>query len=90
MTRKPMVTRTIKVTTITVICLDIETSQTFYLPVKVTGTVRESNYLKIAKDQLETETLKCVHIHNVLEETHLYGMEETDFINNAKKLPPRK
>lgn len=90
MARKPMVTRTIKVTTITVLCLDIETTDTLYLPVKITGTVRESNYLKIAKEQLETETLKCVHIHDIQEDSNLYGMDEIDFINNATILPPRK
>lgn len=89
MARKPMVTRTINVTTITVLCLDIETTQTIYIPVVATGTVRESIYLKIAKEQLETETLKCVHIHDVHEESQLYGMDEIDFINNAEILPPR-
>lgn len=90
MARKPMVTRTINVTTITVLCLDIETTQTIYMPVVVTGTLRENEYLKLAKEQLETESLKCVHIHDVNEESHLYGMDEIDFINNATILPPRK
>ena len=90
MARKPMVTRTITTVTIEVLCLDIETTETKYLTITVTGTVSESNYLRIAKRELETETLKCVHIHNVYKETHLYGMEEIDFINNATILPPRK
>ena len=90
MARKPMVTRTITTVTLEVLCLDIETTETKYLTTTVTGTLNESNYLRIAKERLETETLKCVHIHNVFKETHLYGMEEIDFITHAKILPPRK
>lgn len=89
MARKPMVTRTITTVAIEVLCLDIETTETKYLTFTVTGTVRENEYLKLAKKELETETLKCVHIHDAHESTYLYGMDEIDFINNATILPPR-
>lgn len=90
MARTPSVTRTIQTTDITVMCVDVTTTevsnQTFTLPRTFKD---EEAMLKAVKKVGETDTCKFVQVvaHKVNEQ--LYGMTEADFIKYAKPLPPR-
>lgn len=91
MARKPMVTRTLTSTVATVMCVDTVNAEIFNEDVIVARTYSdEKKLLKAVKDVAETEEKKVVQVvkSEVIEE--LYGMTETEFMQYAKKLPPRK
>ena len=90
MARAPMVTRTIKTTNVTLMCVDTETAEVFNKDIVLPRTFDDDNaILKAAKKQHENDTTKVVAVvHSTTEET-LYGMSEADFIANARPLPPR-
>ena len=90
MARVRMVTRTVEVTTVEVMGLNLSTM----MPETVTlelGTLTDTNEEKILKvcQKLVDENLKLVKIVSLKEQEILYGMEEQDFIAHAKVLPPR-
>lgn len=90
MARKPMVTRTIETTKVTVLCLNIETAEPFNKTVTVARTHKDENkLLKLVKEIAETSTEKVVHIVDKEVISTLYGMTEDKFIANAEILPPR-
>lgn len=88
MAKERMITRTIEVTTYSVMTLDIETAEARVIDYKITGIVN-TDPLKHLKKLHETETLKLVAITGEQRETALYGMTEEDFIKLADVLPPR-
>ena len=88
MAKERMVTRTIEVTTYSVMTLNIETAEPRVIDYKITGTVN-ADPLKHLKKLYETDTLKLVTITGEAHETALYGMTEQDFIRLAEVLPPR-
>lgn len=88
MAKERMVTRTIEVTTYSVMTLNIETAEPKVVDYKVTGTVN-ADPLKYLKKLYETDTLKLVAITGEERETALYGMTEQDFIRLAEVIPPR-
>lgn len=92
MARIPMVTRTIVTTKATVLCVDLESQTPFEKEVVLPRTYKnDSEMLKVAESIINTETVKAVHIKSSSLEETLYGMTETDFVNNdkVKILPPR-
>ena len=90
MARVPMVTRTITVTEITALCLNIETAEPFSKTVTLSGTFKdEKAMMKAAEKVINSDTEKTVHIVYSEEIETLYGMTEQEFIENAKVLPPR-
>lgn len=90
MAREPMVTRTITITKVNVMCLDIETGEPCNKSVVVPRTYKDNEtLLKKVKEVLETETLKPVHVVSKEEIETLYGMSEQLFIEHAKVLSPR-
>lgn len=89
MARERYVTRTVNVTTYSVMCLNIETAQPETREYKTTGKHTNSEMLKKLQKQHDTATLKLVTIIGTTEEIVLYGMPETEFIKVAKVLPPR-
>lgn len=90
MARVPMVTRTITVTKITALCLNIETAEPFNKTVMLSGTFNdEKSMMKAAEKILNTETERAVHIVSTEEIETLYGMTEQEFIQKAQVLPPR-
>lgn len=90
MARIPMVTRTIITTKAIVMCLDIESGEPCNKSVVVPRTYKDDEtLLKKVKEDIETETLKPVHIVGKEEIETLYGMTEQEFIEHAKVLPPR-
>ena len=89
MARKPMVTRTIKTTKVNVLCLDVVAGEPFNKMVTLPRTFSdEKKLMKAVHENVDTETIKAVHIVDKQEVTSLYGMSESDFIASAKELDP--
>lgn len=86
-----MVTRTIKCTKATVLCLNIETGEPFQETVVLPRTFKdEAKLLKACEAVLNKGNVKAVHpVYTTIEE-NLYGMTEQNFIEHAEILPPRQ
>lgn len=91
MAKEAMVTRTITVTDVTLLCMDVVSCEPCNNTVTLPRTYKdEKKLLRKAKEVLETDELKVVHIVDKKEVKSLYGMTETEFVKLAKVLPPRK
>lgn len=87
MARTRMVTRTINVTEVIALTVDVTTSKVYNIPFELTGnTYTNDTALKSIKKLYETDTTKIVSIVSITEREELYGMLETDFLKSAKKL----
>ena len=87
MARKPMVTRKIKFTTANVLCVNIETCESFNKVVKIPGHYKNIVKLRnMIDEKANTETEKTVHILDVTQESKLLGMTEEEFMSYAKPL----
>ena len=85
-----MVTRTVMVTTVGVMCLDVTSAEVQIKNFEMSGTFTDfASALKSVKKAYETDTFKCVAVQYMTEKEVLYGMKEIDFIKLAKVLPPR-
>lgn len=89
MPRVPVVSRTIKTTEVTVMCLDIEAGEPMHRDVTLCRTYKsESDMLKAAAPIIEKAepNLRAVHIarHEVKET--LYAMPEQEFVAHAKPI----
>ena len=90
MARERMVTRTVSVSNVQVMCLDVTTAEVVVQNFKLTGEYTDfAQALKAVKKAHETDTFKCVNVMAITMEEVLYGMTELDFIRLAKVLPPR-
>lgn len=90
MARLPMVTRTITVTKVNVLCLDIERAEPCNKVVTIPRTYKdEETILKKVKPLLETESLKVVHVVDTETDETLYGMTEQKFVELAQPLLDR-
>ena len=90
MGRIRMVTRTIDVTVVKVMCLNMDTMQGEVRTFEVTGLHENNdNIMKLVKKLYETDTVKPVAVVDVEIKEVLYGMTELEFIKLAKVLPPR-
>ena len=90
MARERMVTRTVVVTTVEVMCLDVTTAQVQIKDFEMSGVYADyESALKSIKKVHETDSFKCVAVQGMTEKEVLYGMKEIDFIQLAKVLPPR-
>ena len=88
--REPMVTRTIVITKVVALGVDIETCESgnkvFILP----RTYKDDKaIMKELDKRAEEENFKCLKICSTEIIETLYGMREADFIRVAKELPPR-
>lgn len=91
MARKPMVTRTINTTTAKVLCLNVETGESFEREVTLPRTYKDDKtVLSLAKEVIDTDSVKAVHIVGTTVNEIRYGMTEQKFIENADILPPLK
>ena len=91
MAKMRMVTRTVKCTKVNVMCLDIEKGEAFNEYATISGVFdNPEKLLKACKAALDTDTEKAVAIVEKKEIEQLYGMNEQEFINLAKLLPPRQ
>lgn len=89
MARKPMVTRTITTTEVTVLCMDVVTVEPFNKTVTLPREYKNDKaILKAVAGLLENDTTKVVHIVDKKVVETLYGMPEQVFIDNAVKLDP--
>lgn len=90
MARERMVTRTVIVTKVTALCLNIETAEPFNKDVSLSGTFKDKQAVeKAAKKVIDNDTEKCVTVVEYHETEILYGMTEQKFIELSKVLPPR-
>lgn len=89
MARKPMVTRTIVTTKVTLMCLNIQTGEPFNEVLTLPRTYSDDKkLLKVVQETFDTDEKKAVHIIAKEEIETLYGMTEQDFIQNATVLDP--
>lgn len=90
MARVRMVTRTVVVTVVEVMCVDVTTAGVQIKELELSGSFTDNEtILKALKKLYETDTFKVVAVQDVDEKEVLYGMEEIEFIKLAKVLPPR-
>ena len=89
MAKERMVTRTLTITTVEVMTVDITTATTGIARFDVVGDHTFDTALKAVKELYETETTKIVTITDLVLNDYLYGMPESDFIKMAKILPSR-
>lgn len=87
--RKPMVTRTIISTSVTALCVNPQTAETFEQEFTLTGKIDgKDKVLKRASKLYNTDDCTIVAIRNLKEVNELYGMIEADFIKGANILDP--
>lgn len=90
MARERMITRTVDVTTVDCITMNIETVESGITKYELSGVYAdETQLLKTLKKLYETDTFKVVAVKSQETKEVLYGMSEIDFIKIAKVLPPR-
>lgn len=89
MAKTRMVTRTINVTEIEVMCVNTSTAEVSIKELELTGeTFTEEKALKALKKEYETDTLKIVTIQKMEVHEEMYGLKEIDFLKVAQKLDP--
>lgn len=87
--RKPMVTRTIISTSVTALCVNPQTAETFEQEFTLTGKITDKDKaLKVLSKLYSTDDCTVVAIRSLKEANELYGMDEADFIKGAKILDP--
>lgn len=90
MARERMVTRTVNVSKVEVLCMDTEKAEVVVKVYDIGGGLTDENLiLKAIKKQHETDTFKCVKVSSVEQYEVLYGMPESKFIELASILPNR-
>lgn len=90
MARVRMVTRTVEVSVVEVLCMDTEAMQPRVMTYKLGGTYeKERDILKALKKEYEEEGWALVKIRKIETESTLYGMPESLFIQLAEILPNR-
>ena len=89
MARTRMITRTINVTTIEAMCVDISTAEVSIKELELTGeTYTQEKALKVLKNEYETDIFKVVAIQKMEVHEEMYGLKEIDFLKVAQKLDP--
>lgn len=90
--RERMVTRTVKVSDVTCMMVNVDTREVFEKVVRLPGTFKTLEAAKKAVDKVYENMLsiKPIEVTNIHTEIILYGMSEQDFVNAAEVLPPRK
>lgn len=87
--RKPMVTRTIISTSVTALCVNPQTAETFEQEFILSGKVVDKDKaLKASSKLYNTDNCTLVAIRSLKEVNELYGMDEAVFIRWAKILDP--
>lgn len=88
--KKPMVTRTILTTEVTVLCLDLIKAEPFNMTVTLPRTYKdEKAMMKKVSAIIDTDEVKAVHVVDTKVNETLYGMTEEQFISMAEVLPSR-
>ena len=89
MAKERMVTRTLTITTLEVMTVDIKTATTGTARFDIAGDYTFDTALKAVKELYETEITKIVTITDLVLNDYLFGMPESVFIKMAKILPAR-
>lgn len=90
MARERMVTRTVEVSTVGVMCLDVVSCEVSVKNFELSGAYDDFNVaLKAVRKEHETEVFKCVAVQHITVNEVLYGMKEIDFIRMARVLDPK-
>ena len=90
MARIPMVTRTVNGTEFTVLCMNPKTRDAFSEKIVLNAKFKtEDAMMKELRRQLDNEDRKVVVITESNPVSALYGVEESEFLKIARKLPPR-
>ena len=90
MARKPMVTRNISTTTVTVLGMDTELCEPMNKTCIIAGRFKDEKKLfKAVAKNLETETFKVVKIVDIQLDNTLYGQTLEQFIENSEILESR-
>lgn len=88
--KKPMVTRTILTTEVTVLCLDLIKAEPINKTVTLPRTYKdEKAMMKKVSAIIDTDEVKAVHVVDTKVNETLYGMTEEQFISMAEVLPSR-
>lgn len=88
--KKPMVTRTILTTEVTVLCLDLIKAEPFNKTVTLPRTYKdEKAMMKKVSAIIDNDEVKAVHVVDTKVNETLYGMTEDQFISMAEVLPSR-
>lgn len=90
MPRIPQVTRTLTVTEVKALCLDLTTGETLTKEFTLPRTYKnEPTIMKTLRKKHETDTLKIAHIVSYEVSTDLYGQTEEEFVEHGHKLDKR-
>lgn len=86
MARTPMVTRNIKTTHLSVMCVNTERAEIENVDITLPRTYKSKKEMAKAIDKanLIPEPYKMVEIVDSFVEENIYGMTEQEFISNAK------
>ena len=84
--RKPMVTRTIKATSATILCVNLETNTTLEQLVILSRTYKNDTAILVKAKTVLPEHLTPVKVLNSAVETRKMGMTEDEFIELARVL----
>lgn len=88
--KKPMVTRTILTTEVTVLCLDLIKAEPLNKTVTLPRTYKdEKTMMKKVSAIIDNDEVKAVHVVDTKVNETLYGMTEEQFISMAEVLPNR-
>lgn len=88
MRNEKMVTRTIETTRAFYTALEVDTAQVIKSEIVFTGHFDNDKALSMAKRALDSDNFKVVMISDIEYVEKLYGMPESEFIDNAVELDP--
>lgn len=90
MPRPPRVTRTIRTTFVTVLCMDLETEKPYETTIVLPRVYKDEKKLyKAVCQAVDSSKRKAVHIVSSEQQEKLYGMTEEQFLEHAKELKDR-
>lgn len=88
--RKAIISRTMIVTVVKALCVDVETEETFVNEQEIPRKYNDSKKLeKAVRNAIETDRVKVCYIQSAEPKKKLYAMTEQDFLNNAKEITGR-
>lgn len=89
MARERMVTRTVEEAFVTVMTVNVKTTEIGYDTFHISATIPKEKALRYIEKHFGSEDYKFVTITGYEVSETLYGMSEQDFIAFARVLPPR-
>ena len=89
MPRPKEVSRTFKVLICEVLCVDVNSHETFTQVEEIPFMRKEEKILSAIRENIETDDVKVATILNRTVAEYLYTMPESTFISMATKNPPR-